>query len=96
MKDRIRYSQNIDPTEGMEAPCMCDCGRWFDLDDGWSSRNSNHLVCGHCHKEEAEIEEVENELSDLDHQLAMEMIGKRQYNKLKKELTLKLKNPTNG
>lgn len=27
---------------GMEMPCECDCGEWFDLNDG--------NTCGECHK----------------------------------------------
>lgn len=38
--------------EDMEMPCLCSCGEWFDLNDGYSQQNSNQLVCSSCHQME--------------------------------------------
>jgi len=49
----------------MEMPCKCDCGNWFDLDEGNTSHNSNKIICDDCfEKEEKEIE-VQQEVEDL-------------------------------
>lgn len=37
-----------EPNEFMEMPCRCDCGKWFDLDDGYPSKNSNKIICKEC------------------------------------------------
>jgi hypothetical protein len=39
----------------MEMPCLCDCGNWFDLNDGYASLKSDKVVCRECH-----IRELEN------------------------------------
>jgi hypothetical protein len=36
------------PNKFMEMPCMCDCGKWFDLYDGYTSRKSNQVICKDC------------------------------------------------
>lgn len=41
-----------EPNEFMEMPCRCDCGMWFDLLDGHSSRKNNKVVCRECHEKE--------------------------------------------
>jgi hypothetical protein len=41
----------------MEMPCLCDCGEWFDLNDGYSIRGSNKVVCYECHKADKKAEE---------------------------------------
>lgn len=38
----------------MEMPCMCDCGNWFDLNDGHPRKDSNIVVCEGCHRKEQE------------------------------------------
>ena len=43
--------------EFMECPCMCDCGKWFDLDDGYRSLHSNTIICKNCHNQEIEEDE---------------------------------------
>lgn len=42
------------PNEFMEAPCKCDCGKWFDLEDGYRSQYSNKVICAECHIKEEE------------------------------------------
>ncbi len=49
----------------MEAPCQCDCGRWFDLDDGYSSRNNDSVICSVCE----EREEIEEEIETLEQEI---------------------------
>jgi len=37
----------------MDMPCLCDCGRWFDLHLGirnWDDYNDNNIYCGKCDK----------------------------------------------
>ncbi len=51
----------------MEMPCLCKCGEWFDLNDGFRpiTGGGGNLVCPACHWEEAEeaekLEESEGE-----------------------------------
>ena len=50
-----RFDCEDEPNEFMDMPCMCDCGNWFDLNDGYSSQNSNKVVCKEC--KDAELSE---------------------------------------
>jgi hypothetical protein len=51
MKEALK--KGIDqPTEYMEMPCKCDCGKWFDLEDGYKSINSDNVICVDCSKKE--------------------------------------------
>lgn len=37
----------------MEMPSMCNCGNWFDLNDGHPSKeNDRMLICDECHENE--------------------------------------------
>lgn len=67
----------------MEMPCMCKCGEWFDLNDGYSSKNSNEVICSECHNKEQEIESIIDEIEDLE----MQGNKKREIKKLQKKLT---------
>lgn len=49
----------------MEMPCICDCGKEFDLHDGFRDRNSNKVICEDCHQEQEEEREKEEEISEL-------------------------------
>lgn len=51
-----RFDCEDEPNEFMEAPCRCDCGKWFDLEDGY--RSGNGIVCREC-KEALEEDEEE-------------------------------------
>jgi hypothetical protein len=42
--------RDIYDDEQMEMPCLCECGEWFDLNDGHSKAGSNVLVCESCHQ----------------------------------------------
>lgn len=52
--------------DDMEMPCMCDCGEWFDLNDGFKSYHSNKVVCKSCHFKEFEIKELEDRIFYLE------------------------------
>lgn len=43
-----------EPNDNMEEPCVCDCGKWFDLKDGHRSLNSEKIICRACLKNEAD------------------------------------------
>lgn len=52
-----RFDCEDEPNEFMEEPCQCDCGKWFDLKDGYYSETSDYanrhkIVCLGCHKNE--------------------------------------------
>lgn len=54
-----KFDCEDEPNEFMEMPCMCDCGKWFDLNDGYSSKHSNEVICKEC--KDAEMSEPEDE-----------------------------------
>ena len=59
-----KYSQ--EPDDRMEAPCCCDCGNWFDLDDGCESEvHRGKIICEECHNTELEEKEIEDEIDTL-------------------------------
>jgi len=31
------FDREDETNEFMEMPCRCDCGKWFDLNDGYAS-----------------------------------------------------------
>lgn len=39
----------------LEMPCECDCGYWFDLNDGYTM-DDNSVVCRFCYEENTEGE----------------------------------------
>lgn len=43
-----RFDCEDEPNEFMEIPCRCDCGKWFDLPDGYTDRKTNNVVCKEC------------------------------------------------
>lgn len=49
----------VELDEEMEMPCMCDCGQWFDLNDGYESKKRpGILICKKCHEKEMKEEET--------------------------------------
>lgn len=34
----------------MECPCLCECGEWFELHDGWAKPGSTKIVCRDCYE----------------------------------------------
>lgn len=74
-------SDDIGATHYMEAPCKCDCGRWFDLDEGYSSMEGV-VVCNKCHERDSEMDYIEDRLNCLEG-----VVGVREERaKLKKRL----------
>lgn len=59
--------------EDMDMPCVCDCGKVFDLNKGFATKkyNSNVVICPECHRKEValerEIEKLESEAEELDY-----------------------------
>jgi len=47
-----RFDCEDEPNDFMEMPCRCDCGKWFDLLDGHSSRKDNKVICRECHEKQ--------------------------------------------
>lgn len=47
-----KFDCEEEPNEFMEAPCRCDCGMWFDLEDGHNSKKGNKIICRECHEAE--------------------------------------------
>lgn len=42
-------NNSIEDIAGMEMPCECEtCGKWFDLNDGWSCYECNTIFCCEC------------------------------------------------
>lgn len=39
-------------TKPMEMPTKCECGIWFDLDNGYGKENENKIICEDCHFKE--------------------------------------------
>lgn len=44
----IRFDCEDEPNEFMAMPCQCDCGKWFDLHDGYTDYTTNKVVCKEC------------------------------------------------
>lgn len=37
----------------MEMPCLCDCGEWFDLLEGFPSKEDDRkVICENCYQDE--------------------------------------------
>lgn len=58
------YSKDPEITQFMEMPCLCDCGNWFDLNDGYGAENENKIICEECHRKEEQAEEFWYECED--------------------------------
>jgi hypothetical protein len=74
----------------MEMPCMCDCGNWFDLNDGWPSKHGSKTVCENCHDSEEEVECLENEIDAVKEAMDDKIISKRVGTSQLRELNKKL------
>lgn len=75
-------SRNGNITQYMDMPCQCDCGRFYDLHDGYAKKFSRNTVCATCH----EIEELEEQIEEIQDQITAKDIGKRVGNKQIEEL----------
>lgn len=55
-------------TAGMEMPCRCDCGSWFDLHEGMPG-DRNKVICPECYEllcdqESEELDRMAQELCE--------------------------------
>lgn len=48
-----------------DMPCRCECGKWFDLNDGYSSIHGCNVICQECH----DLEEYEDGMRQAQQQL---------------------------
>jgi hypothetical protein len=79
----------------MEMPCVCDCGRVFDLHDGVNDPTSNKVLCWKCGERKQKIYELEQKIISAENSLELGFVGKREGNKRLKELRAKLKEAEN-
>ena len=58
----------IELDEYYEMPCLCNCGEWFDLNDGFQSQinKGNSVICPQCHKDEEKSKITIKELNKND------------------------------
>ncbi|MBO9657516.1 MAG: hypothetical protein J7527_01700 [Chitinophagaceae bacterium] len=83
--------------EEMEMPCVCDCGKVFDLNDGYGSLEYGNktVICKSCHASQEERERLREQIKDLEYEMDLTGKGrKREIAKLRKELD-KLGGPLN-
>ncbi len=60
------FDREDEPNEYMDMPCQCDCGLWFDLNDGHRINSKpNQVVCGECAESEKADEEKEQEIENF-------------------------------
>jgi hypothetical protein len=76
--------------EDMEMPCVCDCGRIFDLHDGIPHPKKNITVCWKCGERLKTIDRLETEINALEYDIECELVGKREGKKRLKELRKQL------
>lgn len=77
-----RFDCEDEPNEFMDMPCMCGCGKWFDLNDGYG--HGGKVVCGDCHKEKKKAEDLRNDYWELER-------GEKPYKREKKKILEALK-----
>lgn len=81
----------FDEDDDFEMPCVCDCGRVFDLHYGANDPHSNKILCRKCGEQKQKIYDLEQEIDSLQFDIECEHIGKREGNKRIKELKAKMK-----
>lgn len=80
---------DIELEEEMKMPFKCDCGKLFDLNDGYASlkpMRDRNIVCKDCHCEEQELKDKINSLEVAIENLEMEGNNKRKIKKLRNKL----------
>lgn len=60
---------NVELDEEMDMPCLCGCGRWFDLHEGMGSLHSDKVVCYDCAEKELQEKERDEEITELKGQI---------------------------
>lgn len=65
----MRNIENSEPLEdfsspnGMEQPCKCDCGQWFELNEGFGDGGGN-VICPSCHRRFRRIDEIKDDIEE--------------------------------
>lgn len=77
-------NQETPDVDGMEMPCLCDCGNWFDLNDGYRDKRygSNKVICESCHENQEKRNDIAERIEDLE----TYDNKKREIKKLKRQL----------
>jgi len=67
---------NEDKVAGMDMPCQCDCGNFFDLNDGYSSHfkstgvsSLKQVICEDCHIKEEDYIELQSDIEGLENEI---------------------------
>lgn len=81
----------FDDDAEMEMPCVCDCGRVFDLHDGVTIPGTNNIRCWKCGEKANTIYDLEQKISSLENDIENGFIGKREGKKKMKVLQANLK-----
>ncbi len=55
-----RFDCEEEPNEFMEEPCRCDCGMWFDLQDGYPNWTHTKTICRECKEAEDNYDAPDN------------------------------------
>lgn len=76
--------------EDMEMPCVCDCGRVFDLHYGENDPYGNQVVCRKCGEAKQKRYDLEQEIDACEYDIQCENIGKREGKKKLKTLRQQL------
>ena len=77
-----KFSCEDEPNEFMEAPCRCDCGKWFDLEDG-SRIGNGKIGCSECGDTYNKVKSLRDEYYEFDN---MDKPYKREKKKILNEL----------
>lgn len=77
-----KFSCEDGPNEFMEAPCRCDCGKWFDLEDG-SRIGNGKIGCSECGDIFKQVESLRDQYYELDR---LDKPYKREKKKILNEL----------
>lgn len=81
----------FDDDDDMEMPCVCDCGRVFDLHDGINDPYSNKILCWKCGEKANAKHDLERQIAACEDDIEMEFVGKREGKKRLKELQRQLR-----
>lgn len=76
-------------TDEMEMPCMCNCGAWFDLNEGFHDlKRSGNVVCQDCHERQLRVMSIRMRLAELELREEKKTLAiRQQIYRLKQQLT---------
>lgn len=80
----------FDADDDMEMPCVCDCGRVFDLHDGKNDPYSNNVVCWKCGEKKRIRHDLEKKIEACEYDIECDIVGKREGKKHLKALRQQL------